>query len=218
MVLVGSQLNGTLSHTMSDTARLIIHFPPVVSNYPAVMTFLEGRTAVLPLTVTGQGGDTLTYQWYKGPFALADTGDYHGTHTPTLTIDPIMAVDEAAYAFTAISQLNGTRTSGGGYIGQVSVITAPVITMQPISHSVSTGSNIYIGVSVSYAPYGFHYQWQKDTTDLQDGGRISNATTPDLIIYNATPADAGNYRVKISSVLGNDSLMTISAYAVISVN
>jgi len=216
-VLVGSELNATLSYSTSDTARLLVHYPPVLSSFPQATEFLEGSVATLPLTVTGQSGDSLAYQWYKGPFPLADTGRFHGARTPTLTIEPVMAVDAAAYAFEAISTLNGTRTSAYAIVAQLDVITAPVISVQPISHAVDAGSPIYIGVSVEAQPYSFVYQWQKDGLDLLDDGRITRTTTPDLVIYNAVASDAGNYRVKVSSVLGNAALTTISADAVITI-
>lgn len=90
--------------------------------------------------------------------------------------------------------------------------TPPVITTQPVSQSVPAGTNVTFTV-VATGSEPLTYQWQKDGSNLSDGGRISGATTSTLTLTDVTEADAGSYVVIVSS--GTES--TTSTPAVLTV-
>lgn len=49
------------------------------------------------------------------------------------------------------------------------------------------------------------YRWRKDGNDLFDGGNISGAGTPTLVISNLLAADAADYTVFVSNGAGSDT-------------
>jgi autotransporter-associated beta strand protein len=70
----------------------------------------------------------------------------------------------------------------------VTVFDPPVITSQPNPAIVAT--NGLAAFSVAATGSGLHYQWYKNGTGLTDGGHISGATTPTLVIFPAGTSDA----------------------------
>jgi glucose/arabinose dehydrogenase len=73
--------------------------------------------------------------------------------------------------------------------------SAPVITSQPVSTSVTVGQSATFSVQVS-GTSPFTYQWQKNGTNIA----IANQSS--YTITNAQLADAGNYRVIITNIAG----------------
>ena len=47
-----------------------------------------------------------------------------------------------------------------------------------------------------------YYNWLKDGAVLEDDGRITGATTPQLTISDITAADVGKYLVSVSTKVG----------------
>jgi len=98
------------------------------------------------------------------------------------------STDEAvAYALAATT---ATATSRGGYT------SAPVITVQPTSVSVTAASSVSFSV-VAYGAATLSYQWRKD------GTAISGATAATYAIASAGTSDAGNYDVVITNSKGS---------------
>jgi hypothetical protein len=73
--------------------------------------------------------------------------------------------------------------------------TAPSITNQPASTTVSSGGTATLSVGVAGTP-PFTYQWQFDGTN------ISGATNASLSIANFSVANAGGYSVTVSNSVG----------------
>ncbi|HEV2392850.1 MAG TPA: immunoglobulin domain-containing protein [Verrucomicrobiae bacterium] len=80
--------------------------------------------------------------------------------------------------------------------------TDPDISESPLSHTRIVGQSVTFSVTAAGGTT-LHYQWQKDSTDLVDGGNISGATTASLTVSNLTIADAGSYTVRVSDVNGS---------------
>ncbi len=57
-------------------------------------------------------------------------------------------------------------------------------------------------VAVFGAPPLF-YQWQRNGTNLMDGGNLSGAASRILVLTSASFADAGTYSVTVTNVLGS---------------
>jgi hypothetical protein len=86
--------------------------------------------------------------------------------------------------------------------------TAPVITTQPASQTVTEGSSVSFTVVATGDPAP-SYQWRKD------GVNIANATSSTYSIASATPSDAGSYTVVVSNsqgtVTSNTATLTVNA-------
>jgi len=55
---------------------------------------------------------------------------------------------------------------------------------------------------VSAAGTGLTYKWQKDSADLNEGGRFAGTTTNSLTIADVQSADQGDYRCVVSGACG----------------
>ena len=75
------------------------------------------------------------------------------------------------------------------------------ITQQPQSQSVFPGSTVTFSVAaVGAVPIS--YTWQKNGTNLSNGGQISGATNSTLTLANVQSSDAANYSVALSCASG----------------
>jgi hypothetical protein len=64
------------------------------------------------------------------------------------------------------------------------------------------GANVVLSVAVSGAR-PFWYQWQKNGTNLVDGGNLAGSTNRNLTLANVSLADSGTYSVSVSNALGS---------------
>jgi N-acetylmuramoyl-L-alanine amidase len=82
--------------------------------------------------------------------------------------------------------------------------TAPVITNHPANQTVAGGATVVFTVDAGGTP-PLSYQWQKNTVDLIDGGRVSGANTATLQITSADTVDNASYRCIVSNALGSQT-------------
>ncbi|HVM50572.1 MAG TPA: choice-of-anchor tandem repeat GloVer-containing protein [Candidatus Acidoferrum sp.] len=106
----------------------------------------------------------------------------------------------------AAGDLYGTTSAGGpcqggqGTVFQLTVGCAPQIITQPASQAVSIGANVQFSVAVTGAR-PLYYQWQRNGTNLLDGGNISGSTNRSLNLAAVSLADAATYSVNVSNSL-----------------
>ena len=96
--------------------------------------------------------------------------------------------------------------------GQSSPIPPPVINAQPLPAAIATnGTGAFF---VTCSGVALNYQWKRNGTNLLNGGNISGATSPTLVISPAGMADqlsgANGYYVNISNLAGTTNSMTNS--------
>ena len=106
---------------------------------------------------------------------------------PTSGIDPI----DGATALIATKQIviNATGSSTG-------TGSAPVITAQPASASVSSGDTVTLGVTATSSSTP-SYQWFKD------GTTISGATSATLTFDSASTVNTGSYTIRVTNPNGS---------------
>ena len=91
-------------------------------------------------------------------------------------------------------------------------VSPPVVTIPPQSETIPVGSNAVFSVTASgTAP--FYYQWQFDSANLTDNGRISGSQSNELTVPVAQGPDSGDYQVVITNAYG----AATSAVAVLTV-
>ncbi len=114
---------------------------------------------------------------------------------------------------------NCTYTIDTNTVGQVNLIVSgcelpepPVVTSQPQSLTTCCSNSVVFSVTASGC--ALTYQWQKNETNLTDGGNVSGSTTDVLTLNPTTISDAGGYRVIISnaygSVTSSNATLTVS--------
>jgi hypothetical protein len=89
----------------------------------------------------------------------------------------------------------------------------PSITHQPAGETVNASQTVTLSVVATGNPPPV-FRWQRNGTNLSDGGRVSGATTSNLTLANVQVVDAGSYSVVVSNLAG----IANSSNAVLNVN
>jgi YD repeat-containing protein len=137
------------------------------------------------------------------------------TGAATYTYDPagrlIQAVDAAGNIVAYTYDSAGNRLS-------VSAVSAPpVIISQPVGQTLNAGSTAVFTAVLSGAS---SYQWQFNGVNLADGTNggvtIAGSSGPQLMVTNATAANAGNYTLVAINAVGavSSSNVTLAVAAV----
>jgi hypothetical protein len=184
--------NGYGSVSSVPAHLAVLQLPKIVAG-PASQTVAEGSP--LNLTVETAGTGTFEYQWFKNGSAVA------GATGPVLVIAEAAPGDAGDYT-VKVSNGVGSVTSAAATI---TVLQKPVISMNPVSQTVTVGSAAIFSVQASGAGT-LTFQW------LKDGVVIPNATSLFLRIMSVKEADFATYTVRVSNAAGT----TESAPAVLS--
>ena len=92
------------------------------------------------------------------------------------------------------------------------LLLPPTITLEPHSQTNGAGATVTFRVgATSLNPMG--YQWQKNGTNLANGGNMSGETTNTLSITGISDSDSGTYTVILTNLYG----ITVSSNAVLEV-
>ncbi|MEM7167509.1 MAG: immunoglobulin domain-containing protein, partial [Planctomycetota bacterium] len=170
--------------TPSGTATLTVRTAPVISVDPASVSVCIGATT--QLTVTATGSAPLQYQWAKDGSAIG------GATLATLDISPTTGADGGSFDVTVTNDCGVVVSS----TAIVTILEAPVITLDPASATPCTSSDVTLTVAASgSAPLG--YQWRFD------GTAIPGATTPSLALVGVSAASNGNYDCVVTNGCGS---------------
>ena len=156
---------------------------PLITTQPQSQTVLAGSNVVF--TVSATGNPAPVYQWQHNGTNLLGATDV------TLTISNAQPADSGSY------QVWVTNTVGSIYSQSATlpVFAPPAITVNPLSQSVSQGSNVTLQVTATgTAPLA--YQWYFNTLPL------SAATGASLALTNVDPTQAGTYQVIVTNSVG----------------
>ena len=157
-------------------------------------------TTPLPGTGTGNiDADPLFVDTVGGNFRLQSTSPCINAGNNALVVDP------SDWELDGNPRISGGTVDMGAYESRGG--TAPVITMQPQSQSVPSGSDVTFTASADGA-LPFFWQWQFN------GVAIPGATTSTLILNQVTPNENGNYTVAVTNSYGFDysQVATLNVY------
>jgi Tol biopolymer transport system component len=111
------------------------------------------------------------------------------------------------YTVTATST-NSSAGTGGTVLRADAIKWAwtapepPTITQSPSGQTVCRNGTVGFTVAATSA-YALSYQWQKNATDLAEGGHYSGVATSTLTISSADEDDVANYRCVVTSLGGS---------------
>ncbi len=178
-VLVANSLGAVLS----SRATLLVQTPPRIVGQPQDRLVPPGETAIF--TVTAQGTSPLRYQWkYNG-------GDMTGETNAILSISNVQTNKEGLYS-VQVSNAYGTTNSQAATL---TVRSVPIITAQPQSTNVFTGSTVTFQVS-AFGTAPLRYLWRFNNSPIPD------ATNAALTLTNVQLQHAGGYSVLITNNIG----------------
>jgi len=107
-----------------------------------------------------------------------------------------VAILSVVAAIAAVSGCGGDSSSSSSSSGSGTTVSAPTITVQPVSQSVSSGTAVTLSVTAT-GDGTLSYQWYKDST------AISGATSSSYAISSATSSNAGTYYVVVTNSGGS---------------
>jgi plastocyanin len=189
-------VSNSVGSVTSSNAALAINSPPTISTQPVSQILVAGSTS--QFTVTAGGSAPLAYQWLKNGAVVANGGNVSGATTATLSLATLSSADAAIYS-AVVTNSSGSITSS---VAALTVLLPPAIVTQPVSASVSAGTNVSFTVIASgTAPLS--YQWLKNGVTLANGGNVSGATTATLSLTGISAGDTANYSVTITNSVGS---------------
>jgi hypothetical protein len=170
---------------------------PSISSQPASKTVTLGQAASFSVTATGT--TPLSYQWQKNGAAIS------GATSSSYTTPATTSTDNGAQFAVVVSNSVGKVTSSSATL---TVNSAPSITAQPTSKTVTAGQSATFAVTATGgAPLS--YQWGKS------GTAISGATSASY----TTPAETtGDNGAQFSVVVSNSAGSVTSSAATLTVN
>lgn len=182
----------------------IVQSPPTISVQPVSQTRTVGEA--VSLTVQASGSGALSYSWRKNGVPVLNVGGVSGANGPTLSFASLQTSHAGAYS-VVVSNLVGSVTSGVAQLTVNSADVPPTIVAQPQAVTVPAGQMaVFMVVATGTEPLA--YQWQRNGVNLPG----ANAST--LTINQPQVADAGDYRVVVSDIVGS----VVSSVARLTVN
>ncbi len=175
-----------------------------LSQSPRILIDPQGQTLIekqnLSLNSSASGAQTLSFKWFGPAGALSDGGRVSGSTTLNLNITNLLLADDGDY-YVVVSNSFGTATSAVAKV-IVQAGIAPRITTDPLSQTVNSGQTVNLQVVANGTPT-LVYRWQGPSGVLNNGGRISGATTPNLVISNFQASDNGDYFAVVTNPFGS---------------
>ena len=171
---------------------------PAITTQPASQTVTAGANVSFSVVATGTA--PLSYQWMKNGANIT------GASSSTLALSGGDEANAGSYT-VRVSNSAGPVTSAAAVLTVNAAGTAPTITLQPISQTVTAGANVTFMVAAS-GTTPLSYQWMKN------GANITGATGPSYVLMAVSLANAGSYSVKLSNSVGS----VTSSAAILTVN
>ena len=133
----------------SDLATVTVNTSPVITGQPQGQTLAAGSALVL--TVTATGTPTPTYVWKKDGTAIS------GATQASYSIASAQPANAGSYTVEVVNSVGTVSSTAAA----VTVVSAPVITKQPLTQTVNLGGRGTLTVTATgTAPLG--YQWRRD--------------------------------------------------------
>lgn len=168
---------------------------PVISGQPQPLAVCAGQGAAFTVQAAGTG--TLSYQWQKDGADLANGGSISGATNSQLQISSVDANAIGAYRCIVNDTFGGTTSNAASLS-----LGTTTVTQQPGDQNVSQGQT----ASFTVAATGLGtlaYQWQKNGTNLANGGHYAGVSTATLTVSTADASDAASYRCVVTGNCGS---------------
>jgi uncharacterized repeat protein (TIGR03803 family) len=187
--------NAAGSATSAPPATLTVIDPPIITAQPKNLVVLPGTNVAFGISLTGTA--PLRYQWqFNGTNILNATNAIYAI--------PSVTTSNAGYYAIVITNLADNVTSSNGVL---------TVVLSPTSQTNSASSTATF-TATAFGPEPLNYQWQKNGTNLVDGGNISGSTNNSLTIANVSDADAAIYSAVVSdnfsSVTTSNAVLTVN--------
>jgi hypothetical protein len=205
LTFAATRLPGSTYLGLNGFQLQLVQADPLITANPVSRTNINNTTATFSVAATGSA--TISYQWQAGPVGgpftnLTDGGQILGSVSNVLSISSLTTNWAGAYQ-VIVSNSDGSVTSTPAIL---TVLTSPIITVQPVSQTALNGNTASFNVTaLGTAPLS--YQWQTNGpsgyVNLTDGSQIFGSSTNVLTISNVSSNWALSYRVIVSNGSGS---------------
>jgi hypothetical protein len=209
--------NGVTNSSISGSIIVTANAAPLITAQPQSLTRYGQQAAQLQVGVIG--GLPLAYQWRAGVIGsgaytnLGNAGNIAGATSATLSITNLGAANNLDY-LVVITNAYGAVTSS---VARLTVISAPTITLQPLSQTLYGQQTAQFLVS-ALGDTPLFYQWRAGAVgsgvyaNLSDTGNIVGSTTTNLTISNVGLANDLDYVVVVTNASGaaTSSVVTLT--------
>jgi len=186
--------NADLSVTSASAALVVVN-PPGFAAQPAGFLLPTGSNADFSVSLTGTA--PFHYQWlFNGTNLVKATNS-------TYYISSVSS-NNAGYYSLIVTNLAGQATSSN--------MSLDVLVL-PRSQTNAAGVTVSFAVT-AFGPDTEDFQWEKNGTNLVDGGNISGATNAVLAIGDVSDTDAATYEVLITNAVGSVTNVSVNLVVV----
>ena len=190
----------------SSNATLTVNDSPFITMQPLNQTVGVGSNVTF--TAATYGAPPFTFQWYFNASPVGSPAS--STNVSSYTLTGVQTNQSGNYSVLVSNSYNSVMSSNAVLTVEV---FSPVVTVQPQSQTNYAGATVTFLVSAT-SPSHLSYQWQKNGTNLVNGGNISDATINTLTITGISDSDAAAYSVIVSnsnsSVTSSNATLTVN--------
>jgi hypothetical protein len=143
----------------------------------------------------------VSYQWRIGQTDLLDDGTHiTGATTATLRLINVLPADSNAYYNCRVTNVDDGCVNTSDY-SSLTVYPLTGFTSQPVDKTVLEYENSdFHVVAAGSAP--FTYRWRHNGVNVNNGGGVFGALTPNLLISGTVASQAGWYDCRITDACG----------------
>jgi uncharacterized repeat protein (TIGR03803 family) len=187
-------VSDAIGSVTTSNAVLTVNDLPYIATQPQSQTVLVGSSVTF--SASAYGAPPLVFQWY---FNGTPIGSPVGaTNFSSLTLTDVGTNQAGNYAVEVVNGYDSAISSNATLI----VSLPPIITAQPSSRTNIANTTATFSVAVSsVSPVSF--QWQKNGTNLANGGQVSGVTNNTLTITSVSDNNAAAYSVAITNLAGS---------------
>ena len=174
---------------------------------PASQAVFVGQSAEFDAVVSGSA--PFSWQWQKNSANVNDGGNVSDSLTRVLRLANASLDDAGSYS-VIVSNTSGVVTSAMAALTVSS--SGPFFVIQPTNQALVPGTNTTL-TAVAQGNQPLFYQWQRNGTNLSDGGNLYGSSNRVLTITNLTEANNGTYRLiasnSINSAASSNAILTV---------
>ena len=188
--------NAAGSATSAPPATLTVIDLPIITAQPTNLVVLPGTNVAFGISLTGSAS-YFCYQWqFNGTNILNATNSVYAIAS--------VATNNAGFYSLIVTNLAGSATSSNAALSVV---------LSPASRT-NGASSAATFTTTAFSPELLYFQWQKNGTNLVNGGNISGATNSTLIVSSVSDSDAAIYNTVVSdattSVTTSNAVLTVN--------
>jgi hypothetical protein len=167
---------------------------PTITQQPTSQTVTVGQAATF--SVTASGDAPMSYQWFMNGAAA-------GTNSSAFSIAQTATGQTGAQIFVVVTNAGGSATSATVTLTVTAAATAPMITQQPVSMTVTAGQSAAFSVmATGTAP--LTYQW------FMNGTAVGTNSSTFSIAQTTAGQTGAQIQVKVSNPTGSATSSTVA--------